>query len=638
MKSWVDLTSRVKLIFRADGVIVASLLLAGLWLFAHPYRGLTHDAILYSFQALSHLYPEPFRGDLFFIYGSQDDYSLFSRLYAYLIGWLGLENATRMVLAFGHLIWLYSSWRISAVLPTPQRLAFLALLVALPGTYATKVFSYGEMFATARIVAEALTLAALAATLSRRPYLAGMLLLIAATQHPLMAFGGVLLAILWGTLHRPPHRVVGGAIVLGLAAGLALASTGLLGRLASPVDPEWLSLIRERNAYVFFSAWKLQDWNLLVLNFCLLGAGWRLNRGLLGRLFLSGLMLGVMTFLASWVGDQLWHSQLLIQIQPMRAFWLVKWLALLAFASLLSFSGNERWFPLLFSTSWFAQDSVGGVIALTGLVLSIWPIRKLSFPVHAWVLPAIALLGWIMARLIEQHELLLSISHFADDFGPSIAGQTPVVLVMLFVVKDLVALFGAVTAAGLYAVWTDRNEGGSALVNRLLPLFAGAFFCLSLLISYQIGARPQPFFASYHTAGLPSNFLSLIPQDAVVYWQDSIAKTWFLLGRRSYYSRHQSAGALFSRAATMEMKHRADALAALGVHDSNWLFDAPEPASSPPSAIRSGLLALCSKEPVDFVILKTRFPDWQVEQWVDPANKTTWWLYDCYQLRRIGST
>lgn len=75
-----------------DGLSVVVLLLAGLWLWAHPYRGLTHDAILYSAQALSHLYPEIFRSDIFFVYGSQDDYTLFSRIYAFLIGWLGLEG------------------------------------------------------------------------------------------------------------------------------------------------------------------------------------------------------------------------------------------------------------------------------------------------------------------------------------------------------------------------------------------------------------------------------------------------------------------------------------------------------------------------------------------------------------------
>lgn len=625
----LGLPDKIQQLFRADSTLIVSLLLAGLWLASHPYKGLFHDSTLYSVQALSHLYPDIFRNDIFFIYGSQDDYSLFSRAYAYLIDWFGLENAMKVVVVCGHLIWMYAAWRISALLSFPRRLVFLTLLIIVPGTYATQVLHYGEMFATARIIAEALTLVALAAALSNRPYLAGALLLLAVTQHPLMAFGGILLFVLFGGSYILPkvslrYILVAVAIIL-VATGLIFDSTNLLGRLVSVMDPEWLALIRERNSYVFISTWSLQDWNLLVLNFCLLAAGWRLNYGWLSRLFWAGLMLGLMTLVAAWIGDQLWHSQLLIQVQPMRAFWLVKWLAVLAFASLLSFRDDEHWIPLLFSASWFAQDNIGSLIAVAAFVLSVLQPKKLPFSRLIWLLPIVAVLSRIMAKLaaisleMDIEDQVLPYNRFMS---------------MSFNMGDMAMLVGAFMVGGLIFFWHQHNLlRGSRRLNALLLFFSCACFCFGLLHFMHNSAKPQPFFAAIQTEYLPKAFSSKIPKQAVVYWQDDLKKTWYLLGRRSYYSQYQSAGALFSRESTMEMKRRADWLAGLGVRDSIWLFHEPKRLILSPLEIRNGLYALCSHEPVDFVILKTKFSDWQVANWVDPMDQISWWLYDCNQLR-----
>src|SRR6516225_361745 len=48
--------------------------------FSFPYAGITHDARLYSVQVLNRVEDGSYSDDLFFRYGSQDDYSLFSRL------------------------------------------------------------------------------------------------------------------------------------------------------------------------------------------------------------------------------------------------------------------------------------------------------------------------------------------------------------------------------------------------------------------------------------------------------------------------------------------------------------------------------------------------------------------------------
>jgi hypothetical protein len=159
--------------------ITAVLGLAAIWLWTHRYFGLQHDGLFYAVQALARITPDAYAGDIFFAFGSQDDYSLFSRLYAALIRSLGLAGAALILLVAAQL-----AWAIAAAAVARQWLegrAFwlgLALIFALPGHYGSQaeiahdVLRYAETFLTARSWAEPLVLAAVAAALARRQNLA----------------------------------------------------------------------------------------------------------------------------------------------------------------------------------------------------------------------------------------------------------------------------------------------------------------------------------------------------------------------------------------------------------------------------------------------------------------------------------
>src|SRR5438128_11066085 len=60
---------------------------------ARPYGGIIHDARLYSAQVLHQLDPQTLGDDLFFRYGSQDQFSVFSRFAAPFVDLFGLEPA-----------------------------------------------------------------------------------------------------------------------------------------------------------------------------------------------------------------------------------------------------------------------------------------------------------------------------------------------------------------------------------------------------------------------------------------------------------------------------------------------------------------------------------------------------------------
>src|SRR5262245_56173374 len=72
-----------------------------------PYANITHDTRLYSVQVLNQLQGGTYADDLFFRYGSQDQFSLFSRLMAPLVGAVGLDEGYFAVylLANCFLIW-----------------------------------------------------------------------------------------------------------------------------------------------------------------------------------------------------------------------------------------------------------------------------------------------------------------------------------------------------------------------------------------------------------------------------------------------------------------------------------------------------------------------------------------------------
>ena len=113
---------------RADPRLTRGLTLAfgltALYVLAHPYLGIEHDALLYALQALRHLYPEALGGDLFFRHGSQDAYTVFPWLYAALIGRVGLGPAAWLLTQLSGIALVAATWYLaSAFIERPGRLS-----------------------------------------------------------------------------------------------------------------------------------------------------------------------------------------------------------------------------------------------------------------------------------------------------------------------------------------------------------------------------------------------------------------------------------------------------------------------------------------------------------------------------------
>src|ERR1700722_3435183 len=111
------------------------LLLFSLWLLMRGYHGITGDGQIYAFQALARLHPQ-LTGDLYLQNTSQDQFTLFSPLYAWFIGLLGLENAARL-LTLVFIVWLLiATWSfVRAVSDRDAAWLAVALLLIVAGDY-----------------------------------------------------------------------------------------------------------------------------------------------------------------------------------------------------------------------------------------------------------------------------------------------------------------------------------------------------------------------------------------------------------------------------------------------------------------------------------------------------------------------
>src|SRR5258708_414931 len=172
---------------------VLLLLCVTTWALSHGYRGVFHDAGLYTLQALARLTPTSLGQDVFLRFGSQDRYTIFSPIYAAASQVLGTEAAAATLTFTLQIALFVCGWLLArAVMPARLALYGLAVLVAIPGDYGSdRIFTCVEQFLTPRMAAEALVLASLAAALSARTRLATALIALATLMHPIMASAGI---------------------------------------------------------------------------------------------------------------------------------------------------------------------------------------------------------------------------------------------------------------------------------------------------------------------------------------------------------------------------------------------------------------------------------------------------------------
>jgi hypothetical protein len=557
--------------------------------FSHSYRGLTHDARLYTLQALSHLDPSSLGQDVFLHFGSQDRFTVFSPIYAAAIQLLGIDHAAAALTLILQIAVAGAAYSLArAVAPTLPALLGTVVFIAIPGDYGPeRIFTCIEQFLTPRMAAEALVLASLAAALAQRSILAAVLVVFAASFHPIMAAAGfVALGIRYLAIPRP--RLAYPAIALATAIGLAFMAQMLPGQW-SRFDPMWFDAIKERSPHLFLAYWTWSDWGNAAVGAATLLLGMLSLPDSPARTLCHSALATLVAGLAlTLIACDFLHLVLVVQAQP----WRWQWLATATAALVL---------PLILATQWRSTAA-----ARAGCL----------FLVSAWIFGS------------DTPALLTSVIAIACQLLSTVCSQR----------QGKLFFYGACGMIGIALTWRvatnltfaysftlDQRLGMtlrhliSFCHDGLIPVLIICCACLFLRSQQQlraallgvlcigIGASLLPPIGRLWTAqeyppAMIDQFASwraIIPPGAQVYWPESPMFSWVLLDRPNFTSSIQSSGVVFSRAATIELQQRAQALKGYIAPSSTMSWGL---ADSGPGLSSQGLQGICRLGVFDFLI------------------------------------
>ncbi|WP_297448745.1 hypothetical protein [Ferrovum sp.] len=518
------------------------LLLCVLWLATRPYNGILWDSEYYTVQALHALWPDRYADDLYFAYGSQDQFSIFSKIYGPVIASLGLAHAHIILTLLTQCAWV-SGLAYLAKGIFQGRWAYLAMVgvIVFPGS-AGLVFHYGEPILTPRILAEALTLVALGAIWRERIFFSLGLLAAGTVIHPLMTLPGIVFWFLWFF----GRQKIGWFI--GMLAGgviLVLAARGIqpFVRLTQTFDPVWLQIVRQRSSYCFIAQWGIGEWFAVVHTVLL--TLWALQKSSdKERRFLKlASLIGACGVILSWLGGDVFKNVLILDAQLWRAMWMVSLISHLFIAKKLTalsypsfgFSAGWLWLGGFFLTL-LAGFHGGFYLLATPLVAVAFLVEQWE----EWVHEPLPLWGrWLITSF-----LLVIFSVTARFFWevfikePSREGRPHAVLV------DLIFVLIALTSV---CIGTRKESYGGYPFKSFDRIFSG-MISLSLLGTVMAWDQRSSWVKSIDEASVPPASLSeILPQRHPIYWEGDLTVPWFLLRRSSYFSCSQGTGSLFSR-------------------------------------------------------------------------------------------
>jgi len=662
-----------------------------------PYGGITHDAKLYAAQVMNRAKEGFFDQDLFFLYGSQDDYSAFSVLMAPLASKLGLSLSFFLVYVASMALLTFAEMRVVRALVRDRMAGNVALVLlavtALPwGGW--DVFHVHEPFLTPRLPAIALTLLGLEQLLRKRYVSASALTLAAMALHPLMAVGGLMLVAASACAAR-----LSGRNLLALGATAALAATAVL--LYQPLgtwlfgymDPHWHDIVGRRCPYILPTTWSVMDWWEIAYSLVVVVFGC----AYLDRHRATVMRLVILLALAAVVGSlatEAYPYALLLQGQPYRSLWLLQFFALplgvLVTSRLwqkgtaVACSGAALVF--CFTTRLLLPDnlpaeSIAPVLMTWVSLFVLFAIlfhrvrfrnqpgteaAKDAFPnsegdgsilaARAWgwapsclsVGPQAAGAGWLCPSVLASLAatgLWLSLTE-AAGFCAVESGRTNLVawlwLAPSMCSDGVLVLAGVLLIAGLRAVAKDVPRRCVVAAAVWGGLGGAAFFL-------QHDLDRWAHFTKYRA---DVEFVRRFVHDQwpngdrapSVYWPRDPNLVWFDVPARSFYSWPQTAGVAFSRGTAVEGQRRALLVRKFEIAEMRQFY-APDvfrdfysgfyqTTIDEPGATKQDLIALCKEEELDFVVLPRVFRD------LAAGTNGSVFVYDCRSIRnrceRVG--
>jgi len=597
------------------------LALAALWLLGRRYGGITHDASIYVLQGLRALEPQVFARDLFFVYGAQDAYTVFPRLYALLIGTFGAGHAALMVTIAGQLGFLAAAAAlVFRLVRGPARWWSLALLAVVSGYYGgAGVFRIAEPFASARTLAEPLVVAALAGTLGARHVAAFAALALAALLHPLVAASGIAVVFVWHAMARP--RLLWTIPALFCAAVLGAA---WWPGLALRFDAQWLAAVVERSPHLFLSQWQQPDWSRLLWGYCVARIALRHLEAPARRLVVAVGITTLAGIVASGIAVDLLGDVFAAGLQMWRAHWLLQFSAIVLV-------------PVAAAGLWRSGAEARAARAAAACIAASCCFGRAELPAAA-VLAVLAVALDVSERLRPRW---MQETAFRALLLAVIAAAA--VGLMFEIQTRLPAAYGA----SRLPIWTDNLQAATT-VGGLLPLAvllwlaahsrrslaaAGAAAAVLALGIVAWDAR-TPLSRFLERAGGHANpFRAAVRPGAVVFWPGPHARVWLAMGTPTWFSVDQGAGIVFSRQTAMEYERRKLQSHALRAAMEYCDLLATQDCHIDVQAVR----ALCDwPGGPDYAVLNAALDGRRAVEWILPRDSgpvgRTYRLYACRDL------
>ncbi|MCL4745317.1 MAG: hypothetical protein KJZ83_07875 [Burkholderiaceae bacterium] len=524
--------------------------LALLWMCTRPYRGIVHDSILYSFQAIASAVPERFSDDLYLRFGSQEDFSLYTPFLSLVIRLTDIETANLIVTIAGQILWIVGAGLlVRAVCHTPERrfLAFATLLL-MPAAYGgLGVFSYAEHFQTPRIFAEGIALAGIAMAVRCAWRRSTALLALAMLVHPLMALPAVAVAFLLAARGRPALWLLP---LVALAASIALAAADVQPflRIRQTINGDWWDAVVQRSGFALMSRWTLPDIFLILVQFIVAGLIYWRGDGVERKLVRALTITVVVALLVNFVAADLLHNLLVLNLQFYRATWLLGVIANILAGALL---------PRLYAE----RDRVSAAL-LVGLAL--YALEHFFPLMIALALPQLALAS---AALWARHRM----GSISRAMGAALIILTW--LTTLCAIALIAVYLEQAIAVRLQArLWVYGLLASSVIAASLFVIgrsnSAIALTTCAIAVGISIYDQESPWQRLARSDDRPPReLMSIIEHAKNVYWESGMDYSWFALGRTQYFSCAQGTGSMFYERTALEYVRRGRALAALGTLD-----------------------------------------------------------------------
>lgn len=512
--------------------------------YLRPYTGIRHDAALYLAQALRIISPEIFDRDLFFIAGSQADFTIFPQLLASLLQHFPAGDVFLALTLLSRLCFYAASWYLVRILFQGKlQWAVIFSLIVMPTGYGSySIFAYAEPFLTARPIAEALSLVALGLLVRRKTLWAILVLGIAGGLHPLQALAAAIVAWCW--LVMQDRRWLWALLAVIPVGILGIAKIGPFAGLFTRIDPDWMQLVLQFSDNIFLSHWEVRDWCIVVADFYLL---YRLSHCVPAGGVLAGLCRAVL--LAFAVGLAL--SMLLADVlqlalpagaQFWRVLWVVHWLAMAGVPVVLWCQWQRQsrdWIAIMLLVAIVATGASVSRTTLPWAVLGLIPLSiawphisaRIGRPMKAFILIGLAA---ILAVALFRYQLSAWLVFKVLGSSLERVRQDVVVLGFPLIAGTIVALLG----------WAYSRSGkrlGAALGVLSLIALGGALL---------VWDSRSPWTRVVEASAGQDVFGEHVPTDSTVYWysaEPSPLGPWLVLGRASYFNIFQMAGQIFNR-------------------------------------------------------------------------------------------